>query len=163
MFLSDTNIYVWHRPTHLAHVIAWFKLLYSVRHWATLFSVLFWQVTFPYNFFSHVSLKCVLRTVDLFHPLRTLCWFSLLKKSTLKFENWRIRAHLGGSQVCIYMYVAKFNVVYPFMEVIVIVMSRFLKRYLKAKRTRAPAYSRAPRRIKLGFSKKGSREAQVRF
>jgi len=55
------------------------------------------------------------------------------------------------------MYVAKFNVVSTFMEVIiiVIVMSRFLKRYLKAKRTRAPAYSRAPRRIKVGFSKGG--------
>ena len=34
----------------------------------------------------------------------------------------------------------------------VIVISRFLKRYLKAKRTRAPAYSRALRRIK-GASK----------
>src|SRR6218665_2395226 len=35
--------------------------------------------------------------------------------------------------------------------VIVIVISRFLKRYSKAKRTRAPAYSRALRRIKEGF------------
>src|SRR6218665_1751537 len=32
-----------------------------------------------------------------------------------------------------------------------IVISRFLKRYLKAKRTRAPAYSRTLRRIKGGF------------
>ena len=46
--------------------------------------------------------------------------------------------------------------------VIVIVISRFLKRYSKDKRTRAPAYSRALRRIKGGFQG-GSREAQVRF
>jgi len=51
---------------------------------------------------------------------------------------------------------------YISLIVIVIVISRFLKRYLKAKRTRAPAYSRALRRIK-GVSKGGSREAQVRF
>ena len=37
--------------------------------------------------------------------------------------------------------------------VIVIVISKLLKRYSKAKRTRAPAYSRALRRIKGGFSK----------
>ena len=37
---------------------------------------------------------------------------------------------------------------------IVIVISRFLKRYLKAKRTRAPAYSRALRRIKGWFPKR---------
>ena len=37
--------------------------------------------------------------------------------------------------------------------VIVIVISKFLKRYLKAKRTRAPAYSRALRRIKGGFQR----------
>src|SRR6218665_3822069 len=44
------------------------------------------------------------------------------------------------------------------LTVIVIVISRFLKRYSKAKRTRAPSYSRALRRIKGGFSKgvKGS-------
>ena len=35
--------------------------------------------------------------------------------------------------------------------VIVIVISIFLKRYSKAKRTRAPAYSRALRRIKGSF------------
>jgi len=35
----------------------------------------------------------------------------------------------------------------------VIVISRFLKRYFKAKRTSATAYSRAVRRIKGGFSK----------
>jgi len=34
-----------------------------------------------------------------------------------------------------------------------IVISRFLKRYLKAKRTRAPAYSRALRWIKAGFQR----------
>ena len=37
--------------------------------------------------------------------------------------------------------------------VIVIVISRFLKRYSKAKRTRAPAYSRALQRIKGGFQR----------
>src|SRR6218665_1099864 len=47
--------------------------------------------------------------------------------------------------------------------VIVIVISKLLKRYSKAKRTRAPAYSRTLRRIKGGFPKGGSREAQVRF
>ena len=35
--------------------------------------------------------------------------------------------------------------------VIIIVISRFLKRYLKAKRTGAPAYSRELRQIKGGF------------
>src|SRR6218665_98856 len=34
-----------------------------------------------------------------------------------------------------------------------IVSSKFLKRYSKAKRTRAPAYSRALRRIKGGFQR----------
>src|SRR6218665_3793646 len=38
-----------------------------------------------------------------------------------------------------------------FVIVIVIVISKLLKRYSKAKRTRAPAYSRALRRIKGGF------------
>src|SRR6218665_2154124 len=37
--------------------------------------------------------------------------------------------------------------------VIVIVISKLLKRYSKAKRMRAPAYSRALRRIKGGFPK----------
>src|SRR6218665_119193 len=37
--------------------------------------------------------------------------------------------------------------------VIVIVISKLLKRYSKAKRNRAPAYSRALRRIKGGFPK----------
>src|SRR6218665_3367951 len=46
---------------------------------------------------------------------------------------------------------------------IVIVISKLLKRYSQAKRTRAPAYSRALRRIKGGFPKEGSREAQVRI
>src|SRR6218665_1088246 len=50
-----------------------------------------------------------------------------------------------------------------FVIVIVIVISKLLKRYSKAKRTRAPAYSRALRRIKGGFPKGGSREAQVRI
>src|SRR6218665_1503354 len=45
---------------------------------------------------------------------------------------------------------------------IVIVISKLLKRYSKAKRTRAPAYSRALRRIKGGLQR-GSEEAQVRF
>src|SRR6218665_273733 len=36
---------------------------------------------------------------------------------------------------------------------IVIVISKLLKRYSKAKRTRAPAYSRALRRIKGGFQR----------
>src|SRR6218665_1877138 len=39
------------------------------------------------------------------------------------------------------------------LVVIVIVISKLLKRYSKAKRTRAPAYSRALRRIKGGFPK----------
>src|SRR6218665_2566428 len=37
--------------------------------------------------------------------------------------------------------------------VIVIVISKLLKRYSKAKRTRAPAYSRGLRRIKGGFQR----------
>jgi len=50
------------------------------------------------------------------------------------------------------------------MHLIIIAISRFLKRYLKAKRTRVPANSRALRQIKRGgFPKGGSREAQVRF
>src|SRR6218665_1534585 len=48
------------------------------------------------------------------------------------------------------------------MYVIVILISKSLKCYSKAKRTRAPAYSRALRRIKGGFQR-GSREAHVRF
>src|SRR6218665_1210716 len=43
-----------------------------------------------------------------------------------------------------------------------IVISTFIKRYLKAKRARAPAYSRALRLIKEGFPKWGSGEAHVR-
>src|SRR6218665_3742825 len=39
------------------------------------------------------------------------------------------------------------------------VISKFLKRHSKAKRTRAPAYSRVLRRIKRRFPKEGSREA----
>jgi len=42
-----------------------------------------------------------------------------------------------------------------------IVISRLIKRYLKAKCTRAPAYSRALCRIKGIFSKGWTREAQV--
>src|SRR6218665_3461483 len=41
----------------------------------------------------------------------------------------------------------------PVPFVIVIVISKLLKRYSKAKRTRAPAYSRALRRMKRGFPK----------
>jgi len=51
---------------------------------------------------------------------------------------------------------------YTIYWVIVIVISRLLKRNLKAKCTRAPAYSRALGRIK-GVPKGESREAQVRF
>ena len=39
------------------------------------------------------------------------------------------------------------------LVIFVIVISKLLKRYSKAKRTRAPAYSRALRRIKGGFPK----------
>src|SRR6218665_572357 len=46
---------------------------------------------------------------------------------------------------------------------IIIVISKLLRRYSKAKSTRAPAYSRALRRIKEGFPKGESREVQVRF
>ena len=46
---------------------------------------------------------------------------------------------------------------------IVIVISRLLKLYLKAKCTRAPVYYRALRRKKEFFYKGWSREAQVRF
>src|SRR6218665_1628764 len=49
------------------------------------------------------------------------------------------------------------------ISICVIVISKLLKRYSKAKRTRAPAYSRALRGIKGGFPKGGSREAQVRI
>ena len=42
---------------------------------------------------------------------------------------------------------------------IVIVISKLLKRYSKAKRTRAPAYSRALRRIKGGFPKEVRRSS----
>ena len=38
-------------------------------------------------------------------------------------------------------------------DIIVIVISRFLKRYSKAKRPREPAYSRALRRIKGGVKR----------
>jgi len=42
---------------------------------------------------------------------------------------------------------------YSSIIVIVIVISKLLKRYSKAKRTKAPAYSRALPRIKGGFPK----------
>jgi len=42
---------------------------------------------------------------------------------------------------------------------IIIVMSRLLKRYIKAKRTTAPANSRALRRIKGEFSKVGTKRS----
>src|SRR6218665_1667821 len=47
--------------------------------------------------------------------------------------------------------------------VIVIVISKLLKRYTKAKRTRAPAYSRALRRIKGGFPKGGQKKLRSDF
>ena len=43
--------------------------------------------------------------------------------------------------------------------VIVIVISKLLKRYSKAKRTMAPAYSRARRRIKRGFQRRVKRSS----
>jgi len=42
---------------------------------------------------------------------------------------------------------------------IVIIISKFLKRYSKTKRSSAPAYSRALRRIKWVFSKGGKRSS----
>jgi len=48
-------------------------------------------------------------------------------------------------------------------EIWVIVISRLLKRYLKAKRTRAPAYSRALRWIKGGFPKGGQEKLRSDF
>src|SRR6218665_1686445 len=47
--------------------------------------------------------------------------------------------------------------------VIVIVISKLLKRYSKAKRTRAPAYSRALRRIKGGFQRGGQEKLRSEF
>src|SRR6218665_182996 len=47
--------------------------------------------------------------------------------------------------------------------VIVIVISEFLKRYSKAKRTRAPAYSRALRRIKGRFPNGGQEKLRSDF
>src|SRR6218665_103706 len=47
--------------------------------------------------------------------------------------------------------------------VIVIVISKLLKRYSQAKRTRAPAYSRALRRIKGGFPKGGQEKLRSEF
>ena len=46
---------------------------------------------------------------------------------------------------------------------IVIVISKLLKRYSKAKRTRAPAYSRALRQIKGGFPKGGQEKLRSEF
>src|SRR6218665_3883789 len=47
--------------------------------------------------------------------------------------------------------------------IIVIVNSKLLKRYSKAKRTRAPAYSRALRRIKGRFPKGGQEKLRSEF
>src|SRR6218665_476064 len=47
--------------------------------------------------------------------------------------------------------------------VIVIVISKLLKRYSKAKHSRAPAYSRALRRIKEGFPKGGQEKLRSEF
>jgi len=47
--------------------------------------------------------------------------------------------------------------------VIVIVISRFIKRYLKAKSNRVQAYSRALRLIKEGFSKRGQEKLRSNF
>src|SRR6218665_3863223 len=65
-------------------------------------------------------------------------------------------------QVTVLVYAAHLFDIYPGI-VFIIVISKFLKRYSKAKRTRAPAYSRALRLIKGGFPRGGSREAQIRF
>jgi len=43
------------------------------------------------------------------------------------------------------------------------VISKLLKRYSKAKRSRAPAYSRALRRIKGGFPKGGQEKLRSEF
>src|SRR6218665_917071 len=50
-----------------------------------------------------------------------------------------------------------------FISHIVIVISKLLKRYSKAKRTRAPAYSRALRRIKGGNPKGGQEKLRSEF
>src|SRR6218665_2236738 len=47
--------------------------------------------------------------------------------------------------------------------VIVILISKILNPYSKAKRTRAPAYSRALRRIKGGFPKGGQEKLRSEF
>src|SRR6218665_1250833 len=47
--------------------------------------------------------------------------------------------------------------------IIIIVISKLLKHYSKAKRTRAPAYSRALRRIKGGFPKGGQEKLRSEF
>ncbi len=54
------------------------------------------------------------------------------------------------------------NVTKILQQLHVIVISRFLKRYLKAKRTRAPAYSRALYQIR-GVVQYSPWEAQVRL
>src|SRR6218665_1958433 len=48
-------------------------------------------------------------------------------------------------------------------RLIVIVISKFLKCYSKAKCTRAPAYSRALQRIKGGFPKEGQEKLRSDF
>src|SRR6218665_3444432 len=78
------------------------------------------------------------------HTYITMCKTRFLViRSDLSVWNAKVRCYSTGNAI-------------------VIVISRFLKRYLKVKRTRAPAYSRALRRIK-GVSKGGSREVQVQF
>src|SRR6218665_1552914 len=56
----------------------------------------------------------------------------------------QVTPEIGTSRICL-----KIDIVI----IIVIVISKFLKRYLKAKRTTAPAYSRALRLIKGGFQR----------
>jgi len=58
---------------------------------------------------------------------------------------------------------AKFRIVYScnlsnIIQLIVIVISKFLKRYSKTKRSRAPSYSQALRKIKGDFPKGGGQE-----
>jgi len=53
--------------------------------------------------------------------------------------------------MCTKEYISHTDILTQTSTIIVIVISRFIKRYLKAKRTWAPAYSRALRLIKAGF------------
>jgi len=60
---------------------------------------------------------------------------------------------ISGSAFCLKVFLCRHSVYVDTSVWFVIVISRFLKRYSKAKSTRAPAYSRVLRRIKGGFQK----------